>query len=757
MSSKSQFATAWPAVALAAGLLLAGCGGGGAGGADAPVVPPIASDPGPTLNLQFRLNSEFNPAAWADFTVTENVLSMSAQPLMLAQLGVDMALRLAGPGAGAGAGVSGSCPGGGSFLLALTDADGDGRAGTGDTVLAQFTTCGLPVINRAATGSVRVDIDAMNQAGVDASLQARLSVVGSLRLEARYGFRDSRSLPAGELTGSMRIDWRQTEANGRLRAVSSAADDLQLVGRGQRLRWLGMSIEREVQHDRARVNNEIDFRFDFDGLTGRARSEGWSGPVLSWPTEGLIRVQGAPGRTLVLRPQTTPSGPGGPMATIENNGGSTLQSSIMWWGDDVHVLRWDGYRVLGTRYPLHAVPGGYTLEVPRDATVGVGGLVEAVPGNSSIDTDHFFKHPASGHEGATTAAAVFRLHLGLPVRDDARVPSFRFVNLSPGNPAVLPTPPIAAQVTRRGALWLLTPEESLSPGTRYELQASPDGVAWGDNVTIELPRSDGGTLGMQSRLSLLGTPDLLALTISTVSTVLLGGDDRLQLLATASPRRGQGIASLRWQQLSGTPLLIEGADTATPTLQLPPTATRQTGQALMLFTATDTLGNVHRQRLRLMVGDTNASGAIQYQHLTYAPVPVLIPGFERPVRLLLTGPGGVRTNPEIPEALSLSATLLGVSDMTELRIAAPGRVPLRVGAYPGARLDASVTDAPWLACVASVCDPRATGSFEVLEIERNAQGEVTRLAVDYEQSHPSSNPTQVRGSFRYRSTLPVRP
>jgi hypothetical protein len=751
MSSKSQFTAAWPAVALAAGLLLAGCGGGGGGGADAPAAPPAASDPGPALNLQFRLNSEFNPVAWPDFVVTENVLSMSAQPLMLAQLGVDMALRLAKPGAGASA--SGSCPGGGSFLLTLTDADGDGRAGTGDTVLAQFTACGLPVINRAATGSVRVDIDAASPGGIDASLQARLSIVGSLRLEAFYGFLDSRSLPAGELTGSLRIDWRQTEVNGRLRALSSAADDLKLVGRGQQLRWLGMSIEREVQHDTARVNNEIDFRFDVDGMTGRARGEGWSGPMLSRPAEGLIRVQGAPGRTLILRPQTAASVNPGPIATIENSGGSELQSSIMSWGEDIHVLRWDGYSVLGTRYPLRAVPGSYTLEVPRDATGTVGGLVLPLPGGGSIGTDRFFKHPASGHEGSAAAAAVFRLHLGLPVRDDARVPSFRFVNLNAGGQGVLPTPPIAAQVTRRGALWLLSPDESLSPGAGYELQVSPDGLAWGDLLAIELPRSDGGTLGLQSRLSTVFPPDLLALTISTLSTVLLGGDDRLQLMATVSPRRGQGIASLRWQQLSGTPLRIEGADTATPTLQLPPTAPRQPGEVLMMFTATDTLGNVHRQRLRLTVGDTDASGAIQYQHREYAP----IPGFERPVRVLSTGPGGVRTNPETPEALSLSAAALGIFDLTELRIAAPGRVPLSVAAYPGARLDASLTDAPWLGCVALLCDPQATGSFEVLEIERNAQGEVTRMAVDYEQSHPSSNPRRVRGSFRYRSTLPVRP
>jgi hypothetical protein len=443
----------------------------------------------------------------------------------------------------------------------------------------------------------------------------------------------------------------------------------------------------------------------------------------------------------------------GPIATIENSGGSALQSTVMSWGEDVHVLRWDGYHVLGTRYPLRAVPGGYTLEVPRDATGAVGGLVQAVPGNSSIGTDRFFKHPASGYEGAATAAAVFRLHLGLPVRDDARVPSFRFVNLIPGNPGVLPTPPIAAQVTRRGALWLLSPEESLSPGAGYELQVSPDGVAWGDLLAIELPRSDGGTLGLQSRLSLLATPDLLALTISTVSTVLLGGDDRLQLTATVSPKRGQGIASLRWQQLSGTPLLIEGANTATPTLQLPPTATRQIGEVLMMFTATDTLGNVHRQRLRLTVGDTDANGAIQYQDRDFAP----IPGFDRPVRVLSTGPGLVRTSPETPEALSLRAAPLTTFDLTDLRIAAPGRVPLSVGVYSSARLDASATDVPWLGCVAFVCHPQATGSFEVLEIERDAQGNVTRLAVDYEQSHPSSNPRHVRGSFRYRSTLPVRP
>lgn len=751
MSSKSQFTAAWPAVAFAAGLLLAGCGGGGGGGADAPAAPPAASDPGPALNLQFRLNSEFNAVAWPDFIVTENVLSMSAQPLMLAQLGVDLALRLARPGAGASAG--GSCPGGGSFVLTLTDADGDGRAGTGDAVLAQFTACGLPVINRAATGSVRVDIDAVSQAGIDASLQARLSVVGSLRLEAFYGFRDSRSLPAGELTGSLRIDWRQTEVNGRLRALSSAADDLKLVGRGQQLRWLGMSIEREVQHDTARVNNEIDFRFDVDGLTGRARGEGWSGPVLGRPTQGLIRVQGAPGRTLVLRPQATPGVDPGPIATIENSGGSALQSSIMSWGEDVHVLQWDGYSVLGTRYPLRAVPGGYTLEVPRDATGAVGGLVFPLPGGGSIGTDRLFAHPASGHEGAATAAAVFRLHLGLPVRDDARVPSFRFVNLNLSDQGVLPRPPIAVQVTRRGALWMLSPGESLSPGAGYELQVSPDGLAWGDLLAIELPRSDGGTLGLQSRLSMVGTTDLLGVTISTLSTVLLGGDDRLQLIATVSPRRGQGIASLRWQQLSGTPLLIQGADTATPTLQLPPTATRQPGEVLMMFTATDTLGNVHRQRLRLAVGDTDANGAIQYQDRDFAP----IPGFDRPARVLSTGPGLVRTSPETPEALSLRAAPLTTFDLTDLRIAAPGRVPLSVGVYRSARLDASATDVPWLSCVAFVCDPQATGSFEVLEIERDAQGNVTRLAVDYEQSHPSSNPRRVRGSYRYRSTLPVRP
>jgi hypothetical protein len=49
-----------------------------------------------------------------------------------------------------------------------------------------------------------------------------------------------------------------------------------------------------------------------------------------------------------------------------------------------------------------------------------------------------------------------------------------------------------------------------------------------------------------------------------------------------------------------------------------------------------------------------------------------------------------------------------------------------------------------------------TGRFDIYEVEYDGSGEVTRLAVDFEQRCGLANEPPLFGSIRYRSARPVR-
>ena len=56
------------------------------------------------------------------------------------------------------------------------------------------------------------------------------------------------------------------------------------------------------------------------------------------------------------------------------------------------------------------------------------------------------------------------------------------------------------------------------------------------------------------------------------------------------------------------------------------------------------------------------------------------------------------------------------------------------------------------------CGGSISGNFQVLEIDIDGQGQVQRLAVDFEQTClASSTPAPLHGSVRINSSLPIKP
>jgi hypothetical protein len=106
----------------------------------------------------------------------------------------------------------------------------------------------------------------------------------------------------------------------------------------------------------------------------------------------------------------------------------------------------------------------------------------------------------------------------------------------------------------------------------------------------------------------------------------------------------------------------------------------------------------------------------------------------------------------------LSYTGWGYAEWWNLTLATAGGLPLRVGAYENA------VRAPFSANANGIdlsgsgrgCNS-IFGRYDVLEINAEPGGNITRLAVDFEQRCDSATAPPLYGSFRFNSSVPLRP
>jgi hypothetical protein len=350
--------------------------------------------------------------------------------------------------------------------------------------------------------------------------------------------------------------------------------------------------------------------------------------------------------------------------------------------------------------------------------------------------------------GITQAGAVLRWQIGSPLLDDQPALNFRFVDDAGSSDPLIPRRPVAASVTRRGALYMIRPTESLRHGAQYRLQASTDGVQWEPATPRTLRKRDGRLVVAEGTLLSIFTPPLLALNLDRDSTSVLGSDDPTELSATVDLRLGQALASVRWTQLSGEPLILETPGALRTRVRYTSNAPREFGTALMQLTVIDSLGYEERLPVTVRAGDVALNSAVLVE---FATLPAL-PG--RVFRSVAVGPAGVVANSPATGLVHLQVQ--GPLGSGALFVAAPDGVPLALGSYENASFVSPVPGRPVMSCMVSACQPTSSARFTVLDIARGPDASITRLAVDYEQSDPGPSGQTTRGSYRWRSAVPLR-
>jgi hypothetical protein len=682
----------------------------------------------------------------------DQALASAALMLQLAQFGVDVVQRVAAPGASAPAAIR--CAGSGTLTLTLDDRDRSGGVSAGDIVSAVMARCGVPVLQRAATGTLRVEVLSGSPAATEPGLSARLSLGDGVVLGAAFGtpYRATTALPEATLLGSLEVRHMASDTAATLRASSSAADDLRMGA----LLWRKLAVERVVRYDDASITSTASMVLFTGNLGGQVQvstPQPLTGDLNSQPTSGTLEARAANGRILRVKPLAGVFGFMG--HDIVGASGQVLESGRMLWTSDSDALAWDGQRPVGSSYPV-AYGGRFDrLVVPeyngRVSPLDAYQLFGFPPTGSPLgaaDVDPIFQRPVLAQPGITQAGTVLRWQLGSALLDEQPTLSFRFVDDDGANDVLSPRGPVAANVSRKGALFLIRPVESLRHGAQYRLQASADGVQWEPATPRTLRRRDGGTVVAEGTLLSFYTPGLLGVNLDRQNTTVLGPDDTTELNVTVDLRLGQSLASVRWTQLSGEPLILDTPAALRTRVRYAAGTPREFGAALVMLTVVDSLGYEERTPVVVRAGDSalNSAALVTFGSLSSLP--------GRVFRGMAVGPGGVVMNSPSPGLVHLQVQ--GPLGSRALFLAAPDGAPLALGTYDNASFVSPVPGRPVMSCMVSACQPPSTARFTVLDIAYAPDGSIARLAVDYEQADRGAVVEVNRGSYRWRSAVPVQ-
>jgi hypothetical protein len=517
-----------------------------------------------------------------------------------------------------------------------------------------------------------------------------------------------------------------------------------------------MTAERAVRYDDASVLSTFAFMLDRSGALARVSTEV---PLRSRlnevPNSGRIKVFAAQGRSLVLSPVYSPSTFPVRQFEIQSSDGRSLQVRTGTWTDDEGALSWDGRSFLdGTRYPIQPLGLPHLFEAPRDAQTNHGLLaLFREPGSAaSPEIDPLFLHPVLAAPGVSDARATFRVQLNSEPTAGTSL-HFRFVDSTRVGSETLPRDPVATTVTQFGALYVLRPVESLSHATLQTLEVSRDGVTWNRDAIVSLQGKDGRAMQLPGALGSVFTPPLLRLELAYDSAVALGPDDAVLLQADVTPAAGAALASVRWEQVSGAPVLLETPEATSTRVRYAAGAPRTLDLVQLKVTVTDTRGRVERARINLKVGNVVTAGAAMYAERRLSSLP------DKRFPVVRTGSGAVVPGDSTAGSLVLRVTSPPAVEPERLELAAPDGAALAVGLYANSVLGpAPVAGRSLMGCWVFPCNGQGQGQFEVLELVRDNEGRIVRMAVDFQQRSPDADIVEtLRGSYRYNSQVPLRP
>lgn len=692
---------------------LTACGGGGGGGggtaADGAGVPtspaPVPTALAITADNMARVASL--STGWA-----ENVLWFG-----------EMAIDFAGRFRNSAADQRQSCPNGGVLALRLVDRDGNGRLSAGDAVVADLRDCTVPIVGTVLVGTLTVEV----ASSVDSPRSMRGTVLlGPTGVNAVFG-----SGPSAEylgLKGSVAFEGSTSDAATTLTVKSTAADDFSLSGpdgtRSVTERVRQFDIARTLQYDEARSKTRIQLRYDSELLGGTVTvttPQPLQAYLDTYPEQGQVVVRGSGGRALYLTPNFVTNSPYVSVGLDSNSDERVDTSMLVPWNDvSVGYLWWNGRGTAPATYSTQSYSANafsYTA-VWYGQTVGV---------NDPIIWQ-FSRPPAN------PPALRFRL------RDQG--------DIEGRDPQRLD---IDADTAFQGALLVVRPRTQLRHGRNYVVEASTDGGASWPSAGLPLRDALGNTLTFYSNVMLTTAATMRASIVA--NTALLSSANAVVRLDGSGSSSERPIASYRWRQLGGTPLAIAAPNAAVTELRWGPTPPTGLERITLELTVTDVNGEQDTSRVVVSVISATGSGPLLYFRSSAGDY---IGGGETFIGDSSTG--SFSTMPANSGYVSLSYTGAGFLEWWTLTMATADDSPLRVGAYDNAVRAPFHGNAHGIELSGSGrgCNS-IVGRYDVLEIATDTAGIITRLAVDFEQRCESATAPPLYGSFRFNSSIPLRP
>lgn len=742
----------WALVGLAS-LVVAACGGGGGGASG--TSPPTSSDPN-AATFQFSDDPGRVPVRSYGVMLVA-AMDSGASLLRYAQFATDLAHRFAS--ADSPATVTANCAYTGSITLRFDDRDGDQKASAGDSVTAVLSNCGVPALAYAATGTLRLEIVSASPSA-DVSLAAKLVIVDTLRIAAwdtgpYYG-----PVLPGTLRGSLAVQWNETATGAQLRATSSTEDNWRFTatrdGVDSTDSFRQIDVSQNLRYDLATATGSMAFLFDVGsrGGTLRVRSaQPFQGDLNALPK--LLRIDAEIAGKEILRVERGPVAGGVPSlnAMLLNASGQSSLTSSLGWPRSAFLFTKDARATGVTNEISDQGFGSVTLQPWRGAALALeidfACQQQSSAGITRFRADALFQRPVAYQPALTQGGAVIRLQFGRAIAGGADL-QFRLKDTAEVFDAGSPPWDVATTTVRRGAYYEIRPVEPLRQGRSYLMQSSYDGVDWTGSRVIMDAQGNIVSSGGSSVANVSTDRQLVAeTTYSDLATVAASSPARLRSDITL--RDGQTVSSYQWQQISGVPVVLSTPQDAETDLIVDSTNPRAVGDAVVQLTVTDSLGTSDRVRVVLKVGNFAPQGAVLYTEARL--------GTLSPRRAMRTGAGSIFYGPEsgrvLPRVPSQTEGGTGVA----FSVTPANGIRLVVGSYPNAVVSAAPGPQSGLISGLYCNTPGSpvSGSFEVLDVAFAADDTITRLAIDFVQKCDAGYQEFTRGSYRFNSTLALRP
>lgn len=732
---------------------LAACGGGGGSASSDPAPDPDA----PTF--------AFNAAYRSPDELSKQIMATGSFMLQLAQFTIDTAQRFAVPGS-AGS-VSANCAYTGSVDLQFDDRDNSGGPSAGDSITVTLRNCGVPILARTATGTLRVDIRAVSTAGVEAEVQARMTVLDALQLTAFGPNNTSGVSPLGTLHGSMAARWSSDGLTEELRALSTPEDDLRLNALHDGVESVDsmrrIDVSRSTRLDAATVGSSMAYVLDVGARGGHLRvrqAVPFVSDLNALPRAGRVEADLAANELLQIQKVVRQ----GTFHLIEwvwsqRPSGYVLFRNDMAWDDGYGMLTYDVRVLSGVGLPLSVsgttdLGGGYGVAAPWQGVLANSAIdracaqISAAGVSAYTRADALFQRPVVPVPGATSEGSVYRLQFGRALAVNTPALQFRFRDAQETPEPDFPYWNVAATAVRRGAMYEVRPAEALRHGRTYYLESSLDGTDWNGERNFYDTSGQLMSIG-GSTLAVVYTDDLLRVELAPGDLVVPSVTKPARLTPVVTARDGQAIASYRWEQLSGSPINFSAPESAVTEVSYA-AGPRDVAPVLLQLTVTDVQGARQRLRAVLTVGDRAPGGALFYRRLSDSS--------DYRKRSLQTGTGSVVEDATSGQMLLRTPAAGELPLFANMALRSADGSPLQVGVYDNAVYTPAAGVQPGMSLHVYCLDLAAVrGRFQVLELVRGSDGSVQRMAVDFDQRCMLTGGESAIGSYRFNSTLPFTP